>query len=55
MNKCFRCDCPKPDDGFHLCESCQKSLVDSIILNQPKRFQGMAERELKRNARSAVK
>jgi len=53
MNLCFRCDCPKPDDGFRLCDSCQKSLVDSIILKQPKRYQGIAEKELARNAREA--
>ena len=55
MTLCFRCGCPKPDDGNFLCDSCRTSVVDSVLVCQPKRYAGLAEKELARNAREAKK
>lgn len=52
---CFRCGYSLPDNNLYLCDSCQKSIMDDVRLRQPKRYQGLAEKELKRNARELRK
>jgi len=55
MTECFRCGILLLEDDRYLCDSCRNSEMDAMMARQPKRFQGLAEKELKRNARSMVK
>jgi hypothetical protein len=55
MSLCFRCGCPKPDDGGYLCSSCSRTFFGEILARQPKRFQGLAEKELARNKKEVAK
>ena len=51
MTLCFRCGCVKPDENAYLCDSCRKSFFGETLVRQPKRYAGLAEKELARNAR----
>ena len=53
MTKCFSCECEKQDDGFSLCQSCQKSLLDFYMSKRAKRYNGLAEKECKRGKNNA--
>lgn len=54
MTDCFRCGCPLIEGEWYMCHSCNKSVVDLVMIRQPKRFQGLVEKELARNKKEAM-